>query len=85
MAPAGCETSAQTLYSGVYSGLSSGLGGLLCWIYMDAFTSNEIQDTMFLNLWLGCVCGIVSIAMIGKFIFVDRVMGFPGYPARKQV
>jgi len=85
MAPAGCETSAQTLYSGVYSGLSSLVGGLLCWIYMDGFTTNQIEDTMALNFWLGLLCGIVSVAMIGKFIFVDRVMGFPGFPARKQV
>jgi len=85
LAPAGCETSAQTLYSGVYSGLSSGLGGLICWVYLDAFTDNKIEDTMSLNYYLGIICGLVSIVMIGKFIFVDRVMGFPGYPARKQV
>jgi len=86
LAPAGCETSAQTLYSGVYSGVSSLVGGIISWLYLfSVIEDNEAKYAMNLNSTLGYICAIVSAVMIGKFIFVDRVMGFPGYPARKQV
>ena len=29
-------------------------------------------------------CFVVTVLMMGKFIFIDRVMGIPGFPRRRH-
>lgn len=117
MAPAGCETTAQTMYSGMYSGLSFGVGGLICFVGLSIFqyygwgkdkaealrfefdgsklSPEEIDlkiksmaavfnaQTLFIGS--AFICSFVTIALMAKFIFVDHVMGIPGYPARRSL
>lgn len=117
MAPAGCETTAQTMYSGMYSGLSFGVGGTVCFVAISIFQyygwgmdkaealrsefdgsklSPEEVDLKIQSmaavfnaqtLFVGSafICSIVTISLMAKFIFVDHVMGIPGYPARRSI
>lgn len=96
MAPPGCETTAQTLYSGMYSGMSFVAGGLICAVFFELHSGSLIKDkaqrksfealkAMDLNIYVGLGCTIFTIILMSKFIFIDRVMGIPGYPARHHM
>lgn len=96
MAPPGCETTAQTLYSGMYSGMSFVAGGLICAFYFQVNYDSSITDkikrqsyealkAMNLNIYVGLGSTIFTVILMSKFIFIDRVMGIPGYPARHHM
>ncbi len=94
IAPAGCERTAQGLYSGMYAGLSMAISGFISGGYLQyryltsTATSNAGQDithVMMLHIWVGVVVGIITLVQVAKFIFIDRVMGFPGFPRRSEM
>lgn len=90
IAPAGCENSAQGLYSGNYSGLSMALGGLIGGIFLhvmyDAnFPEQDIYSCQAMFRWVAIGCSVVTLLMMAKFIFMDRVMGIPGFPRRHSL
>lgn len=82
IAPAGCETTAQGLFSGNYSGLSMALGGLigggiLHYLYED--DPGQLANTQDMYFYVASGSLVVTIILAFKFIFIDRVMGVPGY------
>lgn len=105
IAPAGCESTAQGLYSGNYSGLSNLFGGVLAggilWYYFKkrpeapAFETElaKKQYSHPLNrdecqkmfCWVSGLCVVVTALMMAKFIFMDRVMGLPGFPRKHSL
>lgn len=90
LAPAGCESTAQGLYSGMYSGLSMALGGIICGIYLwinqsndpDASEEQEVAIVQSMFSLISIAALMATAALCFKFIFVDRVMGVPGFPRR---
>lgn len=91
ISPPGCESSAQGLFSGNYSGLSMAFGGaigggILHWYYYEG-VSDEVQSEHAQNMLLFVSAGtaLVTLVMALKYIFVDRVMGLPGFPRRTSV
>lgn len=88
LAPPGCESTAQGLYSGNYSGLSMALGGLISgailWHLYDenAPDNKQLDDARRMFGWVSMGGTIITLALMAKFIFVDRVMGIPGFPRR---
>lgn len=88
LAPPGCESTAQGLYSGNYSGLSMALGGvisgaILQYLYdASADPSKQLDDARKMFQWVSMGGTIITLALMAKFIFVDRVMGIPGFPRR---
>lgn len=91
IAPPGCESSAQGLFSGNYSGLSMAFGGaigggILHWYYYegasDKVQSEHAQMMLFI---VAAGTAVVTLIMALKYIFIDRVMGLPGFPRRASV
>lgn len=95
IAPAGCESTAQGLYSGNYSGLSNLFGGLLSGFILkyyygqrDNVTTKAVWnliDSQKTFLWTAYICLFVTVLMMAKFIFMDRVMGLPGFPRKHSL
>lgn len=88
IAPPGCENTAQGLFSGNYSGLSmalgGGIGGFILWIlYYKGCNESVHAQTMF--LWVAIGCTVVTALMTMKYIFMDRVIGIPGFPRRQSI
>jgi len=83
IAPAGCESSAQGLYSGNYSGLSAAFGGTLSGIiiYVQKDKSTALQK-MF--VWVSIISSVITVLFTLKYMFVDRVMGLPCFPRKRQ-
>ncbi|PJF17015.1 Permease of the major facilitator superfamily [Paramicrosporidium saccamoebae] len=86
IAPPGCENTAQGLYSGNYAGLSNAISGAFSgailhykFIMNGGMTNQDVQS-MF--CWVSLATFLVTVGMACKFIFVDRVMGIPGFPRR---
>lgn len=107
LAPAGCEGSAQGLYSGNYAGLSNFLGNYLSPFVTRAFQMRdpeyeapviengkkiltpkymEIQFKAVQNMFItvSVATFAITLLLMAKFIFVDRVMGIPGFPRRRS-
>jgi len=88
LAPPGCESTAQGLYSGNYSGLSMALGGIiggaiLHYLYKPGSTNLEqLHDAQTMFNWISIASTVITLALAAKFIFIDRVMGIPGFPRR---
>lgn len=88
LAPPGCESTAQGLYSGNYSGLSMALGGIISgavlqFLYDSAAPAEkQLEDAQLMFNWVSIGSTLVTLALMAKFIFVDRVMGIPGFPRR---
>ena len=85
LAPAGCESTAQGLYSGNYSGLSMALGSviggcILLFLYTD--DAHQLQNCQDMFFWIAIAALIITVLLTFKYIFVDRVMGIPGFPRR---
>jgi MFS family permease len=91
LAPPGCESTAQGLYSGMYSGLSMAFGGIVGGLVLHyryvAGDSDAIQidNVQFMFRWVSVASLIITLALMAKFIFVDRVMGIPGFPRRHSI
>lgn len=91
LAPTGCESVAQGLYSGVYKGLSPAIGGVLSGIVLQLYynqsgplggESGEILALQRTFSIFSATSLFFTIILCLKFIFVDRVMGVPGFPRR---
>lgn len=95
IAPPGCENSAQGLFSGNYSGLSMALGGLVGGLILKYYYQphpdpqiddyNQALDVQKMFLWVSVGCSVVTVLMMMKYIFIDRVMGLPGFPRRRSI
>jgi hypothetical protein len=90
IAPAGCESTAQGLFSGNYSGLSNGISGvvsglILNFMYEAGNKIKEKDDIQSMFCWVSLGTFVVTIAMAAKFVFIDRVMGVPGFPRRHSL
>jgi hypothetical protein len=89
IAPPGCEGSAQGLFSGNYSGLSmalgGGIGGGILHLYDHYGSQDPISDCQWMFIWVSVGTLAVTMLMMLKFIFVDRVMGIPGFPRRSSM
>ena len=90
LAPPGCESTAQGLYSGMYSGLSMALGGIVggailhyCYAAGDSEVV-QMVNVQFMFRWVSIASLVITLALMAKFIFVDRVMGIPGFPRRRS-
>lgn len=79
IAPPGCESTAQGLFSGTYTGLSMFVGGLLAAFLL--YTSGN--DLKFMFGWIGCISFLFTVLFFFKFVFFDRLMAFPGVPLRR--
>ena len=85
LAPAGCESTAQGLYSGNYSGLAMALGNILggaIMHYLYTSRENQVKDAQIMFNWISWGGFVITLLLMAKFIFVDRVMGIPGFPRR---
>jgi hypothetical protein len=90
IAPAGCESTAQGLFSGNYSGLSNAIAGVISGrilqsMYVPGDKIKEKNDVQSMFCWVSLGTVIVTIAMTGKFVFIDRVMGLPGFPRKHSM
>lgn len=91
IAPAGCESTAQGLFSGMYSGLSNLIAGALSAAILyplyDAAggKDKENSDIQVMFLWVSLITLIITLLMAAKFVFIDRVMGLPGFPRRHSM
>lgn len=91
IAPPGCESSAQGLFSGNYSGLSMAFGGAIgggiLHLYYYKGVSDEVQSehAQMMLLFVAAGTTVVTLLMALKYIFIDRVMGLPGFPRRASV
>jgi hypothetical protein len=78
IAPPGCESSAQGLFSGTYTGLSMFVGGFFNGFLL--YISNN--NLCFMFKWVGFLSLTCTIIFIIKYSFFDRVMKLPGLPAK---
>lgn len=91
IAPPGCESSAQGLFSGNYSGLSMAFGGAIGGGILHYYYYEGVPDTVQsehaqkMLLFVAVGTSVVTLVMALKYIFVDRVMGLPGFPRRASV
>lgn len=81
IAPPGCSTSAQGLFSGTYKGIAISLTGIFGGAVLIAFQENLQR----LFLVTGIVSTITTALFFCKFLFVDRVIGIPGFPLKEKV
>ncbi len=107
LAPAGCESSAQGLYSGNYVGISAFVGNYISSFITEAFEKRDPEyvpptvengkkipapnhevvelraiQKMFVTVSVATIA--ITLVQMAKFIFVDRVMGIPGFPRRRS-
>jgi hypothetical protein len=129
LAPAGCESSAQGIYSGVYKGFGAAFGGIISggilhFLYCSksdertqvkkaqtaemkrieevygkypetknmknaakkeaykAKSKLDQQDVRTVFMLVSLTSIAVTVLLSCKFIFIDRVMGIPGFPRR---
>ena len=91
LAPPGCESTAQGLYSGNYSGLSMALGGVvgggILYVLYDKNGGDykQVLDAQRMFNWISIASTLITLLLAMKFIFVDRVMGIPGFPRRHSL
>ena len=91
IAAPGCENSAQGLFSGNYSGLSMALGGLIgggilhLYYYEGCSLAEQSVHAQSMFMWVAIGTSVVTFLMTIKYIFVDRVVGIPGFPRRQSV
>lgn len=78
IAPPGCASSAQGLFSGTYSGLSMFVGGLINGLLLY-WSGNNL---CFMFKWVGVFSLICTITFFVKYAFFDRVMKIPGFTAK---
>lgn len=84
LAPLGCESSAQGLHAGNYSGLSMAIGGIIGGAILHLLYGHdtEIANCQRMFSWISISALFVTLLLMTKYIFVDRVMGLPGFPRR---
>lgn len=74
IAPPGCASSAQGLFSGTYTGLSMFVGGLINGLLLY-WSGNNL---CFMFKWVGFFSLACTVSFCVKYAFIDRVMKFPG-------
>lgn len=93
LAPAGCETTAQGIYSGVFTGISMAAGGVLGAVLLhmrhdptvSGWKSLQAGHVQSLFITTAALCTVVTLLIMVKYIFFDRVMAFPGVRRRPSV
>lgn len=90
LATPGTASTAQGLYSGMYSGLSMALGGIVGGLILQyLYVEGDNNATQALNAqtmfrWVSIATSVITLLLMAKYIFVDRVMGIPGFPRRRS-
>lgn len=81
LAPAGCGSTAQGLFSGVYKGAGFFVTGVVCGTIL------LLNNQSLLNLFLvvGCISACFTTIFFMKFLLVDRSIGFPCFPSRPRI
>lgn len=112
LAPAGCESTAQGLYSGMYSGLSMAVGGIISGAILqimyrspskpadyDTLTGDakvaadkalmqkdkqmQTSNVQTMFIYVSIASTVITVLLCMKYVFIDRVMGIPGFPRRQ--
>lgn len=81
LAPAGCGSTAQGLFSGVYKGAGFLVTGVVCGLIL-LFNNNQIKH---LFLLVGFTSLLFTTIFFLKFLIIDRSIGFPCFPSRPRV
>jgi hypothetical protein len=76
----GTATTAQGLFSGTYKGISISLAGIGCGIIL-LFLNQNIKSLFFV---IGGFSLFTTFGFFLKFLLVDRVIGFPGFPRKEK-
>jgi hypothetical protein len=79
IAPSGCASSAQGLFSGTYQGLSMFVGGIFSGTLLY-YNGNDLKS---LFKWTGSISLVFMTIFAFKFAFIDRVVSLPGLKRRK--
>jgi hypothetical protein len=77
----GTSTTAQGLFSGTYKGISISIAGIVGGLILLALDQNLTQ----LFLVIGAFSTFTTVAFFLKFLFIDRVIGFPGITRKEKV
>lgn len=73
IAPSGCATSAQGLFSGTYTGLSMFIGGIVNGLLLY-YSDNNLT---FMFKWVGLFSALCTTGLFIKYVFYDKLITLP--------